>query len=1039
MSGGPRRGAGGVGRGPRARGLREDGGAERVVGGGQRRAGGGGEGGGRGRDEQQPAADGGGEGGAPEGGAELRPQLGQQHQAGVEVAVEGEAAHRSVADQARRALLAQARGRGAQQGGVGEAAQVGVEPAQQPQAGGQLVGEGDEEALAERDQGRARVFEQRGPGLGGGAQDGHQGRGAGGGLGREQGGLEAVEGGGGAVGVRDQQQVVQAQAGFAAVGQGGDELQGPGGDDLVRPEADGEPGQGGRGEGLRAELGQAGPPGARVIRPRPSGPLEPAMSAAISTLWLLWGAAPALAQEAPEAGPPAEAPGRAADPASNIQRTEEPVSLPPAPAEGPPPPRTDIELHGEIDGELLPAGPAVDPLAPRAEREAAVRALGAAGDPGLPFLRAVAVGPDSAVAVALFAQLGAVAAAAGQDEALQLAGLGVRRGAELAVQRAAVEATAGLGVPAAGEALRGWAEDPALPTELRRAADAAWRAAFPDQAAKGGGWRGSPVLSVALGAGAAGLTTGAVLGGVGVAADNNLATGIGYVAGGLAGAGAGALWARSEQLSVDDGLLLQAATAWGVAEGAMLAWALVPEGAAASAGGRAAHGLLPAAGALAGGGVGLLRAKRGPVHGVDSLGTTALGLGGLLLGAGIDSARPPYEDGEVYDTNNYDPGPYLRHRSVGHALRAGGAALGLGVGVALESVWEPTPTDMALWGLGAAVGAIAAPDLGGTVLGEAPAWDRAVRPATTAAVGLGAMAAVGGAMDLSPSAVGLTAWSAGVGGLGLAGLGGLVDLPRSWGGAAFGRSLGVIGGSAWGLVTHRDTRLAAGDLTLLGLGAPISFLWAGGWGSRAVDREIVYANGQIAYTRPGPSITALGGAAATGALTGVARAVDADPARVLLTASGAAWGAWLGAMGGLAAGMDDEDVLIPTLASSHGLALAAGLGAFLPGGVDPARTVRPQLVALGGGTLGALGGALAGGGAFETQPVGLGALVGTAAGAAGGALWELSRDPGPARSAARDRPPARRAGLPGVAQLQAAPWAIDGEAGWGLTWQQAGW
>lgn len=421
------------------------------------------------------------------------------------------------------------------------------------------------------------------------------------------------------------------------------------------------------------------------------------------------------------------------------------------------------------------------------------------------------------------------------------------------------------------------------------------------------------------------------------------------------------------------------------------------------------------AGVGIGSGLGLLWAAGAPdaadVLEIDL--ATYLGSAVALSGTALAVWRPP--TGPTRD----DLEARYRQQQILDASNLGGAALGMGLGVALHDRWQLDPEDVGY----------------ATVLGLEAAW-----------VGLALPPAVGVDADDLKGTVRLPWNAAMAGGLALAEL-----HPMPWTTTAV-TAVGAGAGNALGaglplLAGADDDAVVNGVMVPVGivgtaagtLAAPWLDPQEGDWAMTGVVTGMATYNlggvGMAADLDGGTNAGLMlvgGGSAAVAGLT-AGRFAAPDPDDMLVLTSAAAWGSFYGILTPIAA-FPDLDGRYPILVAAGAADLVVGGTALALSdavGLTPRDTVVPQLLGLTGGTVGALATGL---GTGDAQAVAAGALGGATLGLVGGGLLAARSDR--AGQQARHVP---RIDLPGHWRPTVAPTVVDGHSGVYVGVEGVGW
>ncbi len=651
--------------------------------------------------------------------------------------------------------------------------------------------------------------------------------------------------------------------------------------------------------------------------------------------------------------------------------------------------RTELESRlVRIVGLEALAAVAVDPKAEAAARLEALGALFPYGQSALPYLHALVVGPDLPVAQATISQLGRLP----PEHAASLAALAVRRAQRPQDRLLVVDVVEELKSRDAGLMLWRWAGDDALDTPVRRQADAALRRSYPEiLAEKGKASHRADPLAIALTAGGGATTVGVTLAGVGRISDSGPSTVIGGIGGAVIGGSLGGMWASSAGFNIDQGVALQVGPAWGLTVGALVGsgLALPPDDPIGYARRETIEqrriGLAQMGGVLTGAGVAYLR-RDAPPSWQDSMALSAAGVMGLVGGLAVDRFTAPDcfapPDADIYAPD----GPCAErfaHDNRSPLRYAGGAVVGLGAAAALERVWSPTSVaDPVLWGVGTGLGSA-----WGAYVGHhqqdvnSAIFTPSGAPALGAALGF---AAGGLTAELLDPALRQSALSAAGLGLGVAGGEGIAQLtgdalaggpaeallPAAMGAVGAASGLGFAQREAWG----------AGDRTLVAVGTPMVWGWS------------ALYEASFAGSAPVSGLALTSGAALNGGLLALTRWVEPQAGDMALLGAGAGWGATVGVMVPLAFdAQKGERVALATALSSQVVTGLTAAAIFSPIALEPSTTLRPQLGGVVGLTAGSL---IAGLVTPEGSAIATGGLLGTAAGFAGGVVWEQARKGG---------------------------------------------
>jgi hypothetical protein len=489
-----------------------------------------------------------------------------------------------------------------------------------------------------------------------------------------------------------------------------------------------------------------------------------------------------------------------------------------------------------------------------------------------------------------------------------------------------------------------------------------------------------------------GSITGATLGGI--SGQDELALS-GFYLGGGAGA-LGMVFLRPDEISLDQSALISSSGLLGGWSGAMLASALIPEGAPEE------HRRIMAAGVLgAAGGTAIGTLMKSPPPARDMLLMDVATVAGWQVGGGV-------ADLAEWD---YDSDRNLRS---GLSLLGGGAFMAGGALAARQGVEVDPGVMLMTLGHGSWIGLWSPllitdnPDpqqmLGGFRLG----------------VGLGAVsgALLSPHMELYPRSVALQLGGAGAGaavGAGVPLALGIDGHPRAVVGPML---LGGLGGQALGAALAPGYELTASDALLMGTIETWALYQGLGW-----TAFIHQSSDEIEPAQSlGMGLTIAGAgtlvAGAMGPLT------EFDTAESAMVASGGIWGTWYGAWGGQLAGLDPEWHWLTTLAAGNvglvGTAAAAG-GDWNPdwrtvGVVDGMGAV--------GGAVGAMVGVIA---SPDMDAVAAGALLGSTGGLVGGALLTRNTQLGAGPKLGRRGPwlPVPRLDLPFHTRVSAGPWVAE--------------
>lgn len=652
-------------------------------------------------------------------------------------------------------------------------------------------------------------------------------------------------------------------------------------------------------------------------------------------------------------------------------------------------PVLDARLIQIVELEGL-AAVAIDPKAEDAARLEALGALFPHGQDALPYLLALAIGPDLPVAQATIRQLGRLP----PEHAASLAALAVRRAQRPEDRLLVVDVVEELKGREAGLMLWRWAGDEDLDVAVRRAAEAALRRSYPEVLAeKGRANRRADPLAIALTAGGGATTIGVTLAGVGRISDSGPSTVIGGVGGAIIGGSLGGMWAKSGGFTLDQGVALQVGPAWGLTVGALVGsgLAVAPDTTLGWERQQTLNqrraGLAQMGGVLTGAGVAYLR-REAPPSWQDSLALSAAGAMGWVGGVAVDRFTAPAciapPEADVYAPDGPCAARFA-HDARSPLFYAGGTVVGLGAAAALERVWSPTSlADPVLWGVGAG--------LGSAVGGYAASHQNRVNsvvytPSGAPALGSAIGFAAGGltAELLDPALRQSTLSAAGLA-LGVAGGAGIEQLAGEAlsGGPAEALLPAAVGavGAAAGLGFAQREAWGAGDRTLVAVGTPMVWGWS------------ALYEASFAGAAPVDGLALTSGAALNGGLLALSRYVEPEAGDMALLGAGAGWGATLGVMVPLAldAQRGDRVALVTALSSQAATGITAA-ALFSSVALEPARTLRPQLGGVAGLTTGSL---IAGLVAPEGPVIATGGLIGTAAGFVGGAVWERARGGGQA-------------------------------------------
>ncbi len=224
---------------------------------------------------------------------------------------------------------------------------------------------------------------------------------------------------------------------------------------------------------------------------------------------------------------------------------------------------------------------------------------------------------------------------------------------------------------------------------------------------------------------------------------------------------------------------------------------------------------------------------------------------------------------------------------------------------------------------------------------------------------------------------------------------------------ATGALVGGLGGLAAGGMLSPDSAFTPGDASLVAVGTTLLTAEASALSYVLSEKTGFDREGGLILTTAGASFAGLGLAS---------QHVDLSPAEPLLVASAAGWGVFYGGLIPVALGLEGEpeDLILAITATSDVFMAAAAISQTDAIDLSPRATVLPQLGGVGGAVIGTLGTALF---VPDPQAVTAGALVGSVAGVAVGIGLER-------RYGSKWLPRAQR--LPTV-RLASAPAVIDSE------------
>ncbi|MDG1479471.1 MAG: hypothetical protein P8R54_07765 [Myxococcota bacterium] len=224
---------------------------------------------------------------------------------------------------------------------------------------------------------------------------------------------------------------------------------------------------------------------------------------------------------------------------------------------------------------------------------------------------------------------------------------------------------------------------------------------------------------------------------------------------------------------------------------------------------------------------------------------------------------------------------------------------------------------------------------------------------------------------------------------------------------AAGALIGGLGGLAAGGVLYGDGAFTTGDASFVAVGSTLITAEASALSYVLSEKTGFDRGGGLILTATGASLSGLGLAS---------QYVDLSPAEPLLVASAAGWGMFYGGLIPVAIGLEGEaeDLVLVITGTSNVFMAAAAISQTDRVGLSPRATVLPQLGGVGGAVIGSLGTALF---VPDPQSITTGALIGSVAGVAVGIGMEQ-------RYGSEWLPRAQR--LPTV-RLASAPAVIDSE------------
>ncbi len=555
----------------------------------------------------------------------------------------------------------------------------------------------------------------------------------------------------------------------------------------------------------------------------------------------------------------------------------------------------------------------------------------------------------------------------------------------------AIKALDTASVPDAPQLLMALAGSRTEPESIKAAALAQLQANHADFLAAQGGVRqevapvdGSALL---LFSGTSGVVGGLLLASVGELGQSDAGTGIGALGGGLIGGGLGLVYARSNNISLDDALQYTTATSAGLVYGGQVAFLV-----------DASTPLyLLTVGGTAGAGVGLAAMSALDPSRADNAETVA------AMAQGNQTLSGAARWGDLWYTG-------------GVGLGMVGQSIGAGLGLALRDDMDFDSDDGTL--------IVSAGMVGGWLSFVVPlAADVEINAgATQTAIPL-SMIAAGAVSQVRPVPVQqtLTAdYGFAAGNLLGAGLPLLLVADPDGTLVAQGVFVGGMAGIVAGATVHDRLDFSAGDAVFTAVGTGLLT-------AEASALSFVLSE-KIGFDREGGLIlsTAGGGMAGLGLAS---QFLDVEPAEPLLVASAAGWGVFYGGLVPVALGLEGEAadlVLGVTITSDVFMGLAA-LSQTDGIDLDPRATVLPQLGGVGGAVLGSLGSGLF---VADGQAISAGALVGSVAGVGVGIALER-------RYGSEWIPRASR--LPDV-RLVSTPVVIDrSESGMALGFAVEGW